>query len=619
MGIYRERTLPSAVELRSAAEKRLLTKKGEIPALRSPEEMAGIVHELEIHLIEREMQNEELLSVQQELELSRNKYAELYECAPVGYLTFDAHGVIRKANFAGAVLLGVERSLLANQPFIIFIADGDGRKLFFQHLASVLEGKSVQRCEIRLSGKDGVIIYGQLQSVMVDSLYILSSIVDGTAAKQLETEIQDAREYAENIVETVRKPLVVLNSVLKILTANSSFYETFQVTPKETIGNFIYDLGNRQWDNSRLRRLFEDILPHKTVFNDFEVEYDFPGIGRKIILLNARQILRKDFGSHIILLAMEDITKRKLLEEEWARMAMIVESSNDAIFTVSADDIITSWNGGAEKIFGYSAREIIGRQIFTIIPAELHHERAHIWQMILSGEQHQYFETARTRKDDQQIFVSITASPLLNIEGHIIGNSVIARDVTERRKMEEIIKHQAHFDALTNLPNRQYFMDFLSLGLAQARRHHNKMALLFMDLNGFKQINDTLGHNSGDRLLQEVARRLKASIRETDIVARLGGDEFTVLMPDLTLTDDVFTVLRKILAVFETPFMLDGVAVDSATSIGVCLFPDDGEESEELMKRADSAMYEAKGTGRNSYTFYNATYNAQSIEKLAVR
>jgi diguanylate cyclase (GGDEF)-like protein len=90
-------------------------------------------------------------------------------------------------------------------------------------------------------------------------------------------------------------------------------------------------------------------------------------------------------------------------------------------------------------------------------------------------------------------------------------------------------------------------------------------------------------------------------------------------MPDLTLTDDVFTVLRKILAVFETPFMLDGVAVDSATSIGVCLFPDDGEESEELMKRADSAMYEAKGTGRNSYTFYNATYNAQSIEKLAVR
>jgi diguanylate cyclase (GGDEF)-like protein len=115
-----------------------------------------------------------------------------------------------------------------------------------------------------------------------------------------------------------------------------------------------------------------------------------------------------------------------------------------------------------------------------------------------------------------------------------------------------------------------------------------------------------------------VARRLKASIRESDIVARLGGDEFTVLMPDLNQSDDVFTVLKKILAVFETPFMLDGVAVDSATSIGVCLFPDDGEESEELMKRADSAMYEAKGTGRNSYKFYNDTVNARSIELLAL-
>ena len=131
----------------------------------------------------------------------------------------------------------------------------------------------------------------------------------------METEIQDAREYAENIVETVRKPLVVLDSDLKILTANHSFYDTFKVTPEETIGKFIYDLGNRQWDIPKLRVLFEDILPHETVFNGYEVEHVFPDIGRKIILLNARQIFRKNIGSHIILLAMEDITERKQLEE----------------------------------------------------------------------------------------------------------------------------------------------------------------------------------------------------------------------------------------------------------------------------------------------------------------
>jgi PAS domain S-box-containing protein len=149
---------------------------------------------------------------------------------------------------------------------------------------------------------------------------ILLAIEDITERKQLETEIQDAREYAENIVETVREPLVVLNSDLKILTANHSFYDTFKVTPEETIGNFIYDLGNRQWDIPKLRVLFEEILPHDTVFNGYEVEHDFLDIGRKIILLNARQIFRENIGSHIILLAMEDITERKRAEEANAKL-----------------------------------------------------------------------------------------------------------------------------------------------------------------------------------------------------------------------------------------------------------------------------------------------------------
>jgi diguanylate cyclase (GGDEF)-like protein/PAS domain S-box-containing protein len=301
-------------------------------------------------------------------------------------------------------------------------------------------------------------------------------------------------------------------------------------------------------------------------------------------------------------------TQNQVLEQidaERTRLAMIVETSNDAIFSVSEESLITSWNRGSEEIFGYSAGEIIGSPIFTIIPAELEHERAHIWQTILSGEHIQYFETTRIRKDGRQFYVSISASPLMNANGEIIGNSVIARDVTERRKMEEIIKHQAHYDVLTNLPNRKFFMEFLSLEVAQARRNGNKMALMFLDLNGFKQVNDTLGHDCGDRLLQGVAQRLKACIREADIVARLGGDEFTVLMTDITQRDDVDIVLGKILGVFESPFILDGAAVESATSIGVSIFPDDGESGEDLMKKADSAMYEAKKSGKNACKFYN--------------
>ena len=195
---------------------------------------------------------------------------------------------------------------------------------------------------------------------------------DITERKQLETEIQDAREYAENIVETVREPLVVLNSDLKILTANHSFYDTFKVTPEETIGNFIYDLGNRQWDIPKLRVLFEEILPHDTVFNGYEVEHDFLDIGRKIILLNARQIFRKNIGSHIILLAMEDITERKLAEERISEVIRQQQAILDNIPNIAwlkdRKGRYVAVNDPFGKAFGVAPKDLVGKNDYDIYP-----------------------------------------------------------------------------------------------------------------------------------------------------------------------------------------------------------------------------------------------------------
>jgi PAS domain S-box-containing protein len=254
------------------------------------------------------------------------------------------------------------------------------------------------------------------------------------SSERLKDEIQDAREYAEDIVETVREPLLVLNSDLKILTANISFYSTFRVTPEETIGKFIYDLGDRQWDIPKLRVLLEEILLRHLVFYDYEVEHDFPAVGQKTILLNARQIFRKHFGSNIILLAMEDITVRKQLEEERDRLASIVENSNDAIFSISLDDMITSWNRGAENIYGYQADEIIGKSIYTLIPADRHHERVTIQKTIQQDKKIEQFETNRLKKGGEQVLVSITTSPMRDSNGQISGNSVIARNVNDHTK-----------------------------------------------------------------------------------------------------------------------------------------------------------------------------------------
>ena len=474
--------LNSAVELRSHAQQQLQGETADAHLPRSKDATQRLVNELEIYQLEMEeqntelrrvqeelenqqveleMQNEELQRVQSDLELSRNKYSELYDFAPVGYFTFDAAGVIQNVNLTGAQMLGIERSSLVDRSFNAFIADTDGREIFSQHLASVLRGSEMQRCEIKLTGKKGTVLYGQLQSVTVDAStrkdsHVLSSIVDGTVAQQLGAEVQDAREYAENIVETVRKPLVVLDSDLRLLTANHSFYETFKVTHEETIGHFIYDLGNRQWDIPRLRVLIESILPHDTVLNDYEVDHEFPGIGRKIILLNARQIFRKNIGSHIILLAMEDITARKQAEEELlkagALQRAIFNSANFSSIATDAKGVIQIFNVGAERMLGYTADEVMNQ----ITPADISDPeeviaRAQALSIELDTEItpgfdalvfkarrgiEDIYELTYIRKDGSRFPAVVSVTALRNEQQSIIGYLLIGTDNTARKQAD---------------------------------------------------------------------------------------------------------------------------------------------------------------------------------------
>ena len=483
MGIEKDQHLSTAAdELRRSAEERLVVKTVESCPHRTKEATQRLVHELEVYQleievqntelrraqeelenqqVELEMQNEELRRVQGDLELSRNKFFELYDFAPVGYFTFNAAGLIRNVNLTGAQLLGKERRLLENIPFTVFIADAEGREVFSKHLETVLQKQGMSRCELKLKGKEGTVIYGQLQSVTVDDAedregLILSSIADGTVARQLGMEIQDAREYAENIVETVRKPLVVLDSDLKVLTANSSFYKTFEVTPEETIGKFIYDLGNRQWDIPQLRLLFEDILPNDTVVEGYEVDRDFPGIGRRIVLLNARQICRKNIGSHIILLAMEDITPRKRSEEALlkagALQRAIFNSANFSSIATDAKGVIQIFNVGAERMLGYTAAEVMN----TITPADISDPQEVIARArslsieletpITPGFDALVFKARRgiediyeltyIRKDGSRFPAVVSVTALRDEQEAIIGYLLIGTDNTARKQAD---------------------------------------------------------------------------------------------------------------------------------------------------------------------------------------
>ena len=217
----------------------------------------------------------------------------------------------------------------------------------------------------------------------------------------------------------------------------------------------------------------------------------------------------------------------------------IVESSDDAIISKNLDGIVMSWNKAAERIFKYAAEEMIGQSLLRIFPQNRMHEESLIISKIRGGQKVEHFRTIRQDRDGQQIHLSVTISPIYNDSGEVIGASKIARDITSRVNSEKLIWHQANYDHLTALPNRRLFNDRLSQELRKAERDNYSIAVMFMDLDYFKDINDTLGHDAGDDLLISVSKRLKGLVRVTDTIARFGGDEFVILLNEINDLSDV--------------------------------------------------------------------------------
>src|SRR4051794_7392667 len=254
---------------------------------------------------------------------------------------------------------------------------------------------------------------------------------------------------ADSIVDTVREPMLVLSADLRVRRANRSFYRTFQVTPEETVARLVYDLGNQQWDIPWLRKLLEEVLPQDTAFDDFEVEHDFPAIGRKYMLLNARRICGKDDQTEFILLAIEDTTERRRAEEARreveSRYTSLVQNIKDhSIFMMDPEGNITTWNAEAERIIGYTEAEVLGRNFSVIFtPEDLQAGMSKQELRLAREDGRAEDERWHVRKDGSRFWALGIVTPMHDAGGNLTGFSKILRDMTDRKRAELQLQEQA--------------------------------------------------------------------------------------------------------------------------------------------------------------------------------
>lgn len=347
-------------------------------------------------------------------------------------------------------------------------------------------------------------------------------------------------------------------------------------------------------------------------------------VGRLVRAFSTMRESRKSVESELNALNsnLESIVSERIseLRDSEAYIHAVLDNVNEGIIVIDETGVIISFNAAAERIFGYTAQEIINLNFNLLISSE---------DINLSGKYHRYIqqqdntplfgvtrETIGLRKNFSAFPLELKTSQL-SIKGRLLFITT-ARDISSRKDAEQRISYMASHDALTNLPNRTLLQDRIEQTLAHNHRRKLKAAVLFIDLDKFKIINDTLGHDVGDGLLQEASQRLKSQIRNEDTVARQGGDEFIILLSEINNPHDAAELAQKLLDSISAPYHIKGKELHISASIGITIFPDDGTNMESLLKNSDIAMYHAKESGRNNYQFFSETMNEQAAEKQAI-
>lgn len=419
-------------------------------------------------------------------------------------------------------------------------------------------------------------------------------------------DISELRRAEADIEMLNRFPDENPNPVLRVMKDGNVIY--FNRAAQSVLEKW---RGMTGLEETRLtRQIISDCLNiHKIDGDRNEVEVE---IGDRVFLFSCILIT----GTNVFYLYAVDVTRVKQSEEELKLASIVYESSIEGIMVTGPDGTIQSVNPAFTTITGYSQEEAVGKNP-RILQSNRHDADFYktMWESIRStGKWRGEIWNRRKNNETYPQLLSITA---INDEDGKIKHYVgVFNDIIELKQKESEIHFRAYHDPLTGLPNRDLFNDRLKVEISRASRIDSRVGVMFLDLDNFKDINDSLGHVIGDYLLQHVAKRVLQCVRDVDTVARIGGDEFTILLPQITDPKELVIVARRIMDIFKEPFNVQGYELFSSTSIGIGVYPADGKDNIELLKNADLAMYHAKDQGKNNYAFFAKEMNVQIKKRL---
>lgn len=497
----------------------------------------------------------------------------------------------------------------------------DDRNRLLDEIVLESRGSSL-RSEYRLRAADDTYVWVRDEAVLVidedgTPLYRQGFLLDITERKRAEQELVELEEKYRSLVDNANDFIFVFDSDARLLFVNSEFVRRFGYSYDEAVQLTVYDLVHPD-DVDTVRGYLEHWLRGEKVPGSHQIRALTYNGSVVYVDVNTSPILDADGRPAAIQAIGRDVSERHLaarqLAESEQRYRSLFYHNPDAVFSLDPRGRCLAANPACEKITGYTSDEILSKPLSSFIVREDRRTTLRHFARSVRGEP-QNFELSVIRKSGRRARLSVTTLPI-TVGEQIVGIYGIAKDETERRALEEELAHQAFHDALTHLPNRMLFLDRLRHALTRSERTDQKLAVLFLDLDNFKVINDSLGHEVGDQLLISVAERLRGSMRSGDTAARLGGDEFILLLEEIHSVQEAERVAQRLHDVLKEPFFVGQREIFITPSIGIAIGTSADERPDDLLRNADVAMYRAKRNGRACYEIFDPVMHKRVMQRL---